>query len=253
MAWDEAVAKGESLAASLGAPQADADELRALAATDVAMLPALLLQNEIPIVDPVLPKSVAATFEAGEEADVPYIVGATDLEMIPKFFVPLGIDANVLSQELVKGRQAEALAAYEGDAELFRRHFPNDVVFGEPARSLALAHADNAPTYFYRFSIVDPQTKEQFGGALHGADYPFVFGYGAGAPGVPGADELAADISACWAGFAKGDSPECGGVEWPEVGEGELLDFTNDGPKALTDDPWAERLDLVESIIAALT
>ena len=93
MEWDDAVALGDSLAASLDAPDADADELRALDAKAVARLPALLLRNEIPVIDPVLPKSVADTFAAGEEADVPYIVGATDLEMIPKFFVPLGVDA----------------------------------------------------------------------------------------------------------------------------------------------------------------
>ncbi len=108
-------------------------------------------------------------------------------------------------------------------------------------------HGDDAPTYLYRFSIVDQQTKQKYGGALHGADYPFVFGFGADAPGVADADQLAADMAECWADFAKGEDPECGGVEWPEVGDGDLLDFTNDGPQLLTDDPWRERLDLVES------
>ncbi len=35
--------------------------------------------------------------------------------------------------------------------------------------------------------------------------------------------------------------------------DGELMDFTNDGPKVLTEDPWRERLDLVESIVTSLT
>ena len=252
MQWDDAVALGDSLAASLGAPDADADQLRALDANAVARLPALLLRNEIPVIDRVLPKSVADTFAAGEEADVPYIVGATDLEMIPEFFVPLGIDADLLSQELVKGRQSEAMTAY-GSVKNFRRHFPNDVIFGEPARNLALQHGDDAPTYLYRFSIVGPQTREEYGGALHGADYPFVFGFGASAPGVANADELAAGISQCWADFAKGERPDCGGAEWPEVADGELMDFTNDGPKVVTEDPWRDRLDLVESIVTGLT
>ena len=64
------------------------------------------------------------------------------------------------------------------------------------------------------------------------------------------AQTLAAAISGCWAAFAKGDEPECGGVEWPEVDDGRLLDFTNDGPQVRTDDPWEARLDLVESIVA---
>jgi para-nitrobenzyl esterase len=252
-AWGDAVAEGESLAASIGAPEADAETLRGLDAKDVARLPALLLRNEIPIIDRALPKSVADTFEAGEEADVPYIVGATDLEMIPAFFVPLGIDADLLGQELVKGRQAEALAAYDGSLEEFRRHFANDVIFGEPARNLALAHGERAPTYLYRFSIVDERTRQQYGGALHGADYPFIFGFGPGAPEVDDAAHLAGEVSECWAGFAKGEIPECGDAEWPEVGDGELMDFTNDGPEVVSDDPWRDRLDLVEDIITGLT
>jgi para-nitrobenzyl esterase len=252
-AWADAVAQGESLAASIGAPEADAETLRGLDAEEVARLPALMLRNEIPIIDRALPRSVADTFEAGEEADVPYIVGATDLEMIPAFFVPLGIDADLLGQELVEGRQAEALAAYDGSLEEFRRHFANDVIFGEPARNLALAHGERAPTYFYRFSIVDERTRRQHGGALHGADYPFIFGFGPGAPEVENADHLAAEVSRCWAGFAKGEVPECGGAEWPEVGDGELMDFTNDGPEVMSDDPWGDRLDLVEDIVTGLT
>jgi len=252
MEWDGAVAMGESLAAGLGAPKADAETLRALDGDAVAMLPALLLRNEIPVLDPALPQSVSDTFAAGEEADVPYIVGATDLEMIDAYFDPLGVDPAVLARQLVGRRTAAASAAYGTELE-FDRHFLNDVFFAEPARNLALAHGDRAPTYFYRFSIVDDATRQRYGGALHGADYPFVFGYAAGAPQIPHAAKLATEISECWAGFARGDDPDCGGVEWPEVGDGQLLEFTNDGPEPVTDDPWRSRLDLVASIYASLT
>jgi carboxylesterase type B len=172
--------------------------------------------------------------------------------MIDLNFGPLGVDPDVLARQLVGSRATEAAAAYGSKPE-FDRHFLNDVFFAEPARHLALVHGDSAPTYFYRFSIADDATRQRYGGALHGADYPFVFGHGAGAPQVPNADELAAEISECWAGFAKGDEPECGGVEWPEVGDGQLLEFTNDGPEPVTDDPWQSRLDLVASIYASLT
>ncbi len=251
MEWDDAVALGKSLAASLGAADADAEELRALDARSVAMLPALLLRNEIPVIDPVLPASVADTFAAGEEADVPYIVGATDLEMVDRYFVPLGVDPSVLRQQLGKGHGRKLAAAYGTETE-FDRHFLNDIFFAEPARNLALEHGTREQTYLYRFSIADDASRAK-GGALHGADYPFVFGNGAGAPLVPDADQLADEISSCWAEFAKGEEPDCGGVEWPEVGGGELLGFTNDGPKLVTDDPWQARLDLVESIVTGLT
>jgi para-nitrobenzyl esterase len=252
MAWDAAVATGESLAASLGAPAADPATLRGLDGVAIAKLPAMLLRNEVPIVDPVLPASVAETFAAGEEADVPYIVGATDLEMVDDYFGPLGVDPAAIRQQLAATRQRQLLAAYGTPLEL-DRHLVNDIFFAEPARHLALEHGEHAPTYLYRFSIADPAARAQDGGARHGADYPFVFGFGEGAPEVPDAEALATDISACWADFAKGEEPECGGVEWPEVGDGTVLEFTNDGPEVLVDDPWTQRLDLVADIVTGLT
>jgi para-nitrobenzyl esterase len=252
MPWDAAVAKGESLAASVGAPHADAAELRALDAKQIAMMPAQLLLNEIPIVDPALPKSVSETFAAGEEADVPYIVGSLDLEFIDSYFTPLGVDPAVLRRQLAVGHQQELGAAY-GTPKEFDRHFLNDIFFAEPARNLALAHGTREPTYFYRFSITGDAQRATHGGAIHGSDYPFVFGNGAAAPLVEHAQRLADDISGCWAEFAKGEEPECGGVAWPEVGDGELMSFTNDGPELVADDPWQPRLDLVESLYASLT
>lgn len=251
MPWDSAAAKGESLAAGLGAPEVDADELRELDAEKIALLPAMLLRNEVPIIDPVLPASVAETFAAGDEADVPYVVGATDLELVDRYFVPLGVDPSVLRRQLAVGHQRELGAAY-GTPKEFDQHFLNDIFFAEPARNLALAHGSRAPTYLYRFSITHDAQRAAHGGAPHGADYPFIFGNGAGAPLVDNAEQLAEAISGCWAAFAKGEEPECGGVAWPEVGDGQLMEFTNDGPEVVTDDPWQPRLDLVEALYAGL-
>ncbi len=43
-----------------------------------------------------------------------------------------------------------------------------DVVFTEPARHLAQLHAERAPTYLYRFSVVAPELLDILGGAPHG-------------------------------------------------------------------------------------
>ncbi len=76
-----------------------------------------------------------------------------------------------------------------------------------------------------------------------------MFGYGGGRA-LDNQDELAEEISECWASFAKTGTPSCGGVDWPQADDG-LMEFTNDGPEVSSEDPWQERLDLVELIRGA--
>lgn len=252
--WDDATAEGEALAAGLGAPKADADALRDLDARAIADLDASLLRNQVPIQEDALPASVAATFDEGREAEVPYLVGTTDVELLDVNYDTFGVDPVALRQQLVAGHESEALSAY-GDVEEFDRHFLNDLVFTEPARHLAAAHSTRAPTYRYRFSIASDSYREQFGGAVHGADYAYVFGDGDSRAAIDGkvdhAEELSEAVSECWAAFATTGEPDCAGVEWPAADDGAFVDLTNEGPVVVVDDPWQPRLDLVEAIYAA--
>ena len=90
--------------------------------------------------------------------------------------------------------------------------------------------------------------RSTFGGALHGADFHFVFGHGDQT--IANSDELAAQMTGCWASFARTGTPECGGVDWPEADDGAFVDFTNDGPVVVDEDPWEARLDLVSDLYA---
>lgn len=246
--WEAAAAHGEALAAAAGAPDADAETLRGLDAATVATLPAYQLLNQVPIRDRALPRSVTEVFAAGEEAPVPYLVGTTDLEMVDASYRTLGLpDPAAKREQLIAGRESEAEAAYGGSLA-FERHFLNDVLFTEPARRLARLHAEQASTYLYRFSITGEQTRTSLGGAIHGTDYLYVFGFGEVDSTVENATELADGVSECWATFAKSGRPTCDGVTAPEVGSGDFLEFTTDGPVVRTDDPWQERLDLVASL-----
>jgi para-nitrobenzyl esterase len=155
----------------------------------------------------------------------------------------------VLRQQLSAGREAELHGAY-GDTTAFDQHFLADVFFTEPARTLASLHARRAPTFLYRFSIVGTQLLQLLGGAVHGSDYPYVFGYGDGDPSVPDSGELADEVSGCWVSFATSGLPRCGGVTWPAADNGEFLEFTDEGPVARDSDPWQTRLDLVSQIYA---
>ena len=76
---------------ALGAPaDATAAELRDLPAEALASQPLDLIKGAAPVLDDVLPRSVSATFESGDEADVPYVVGTNDLELPDSFFTAGG-------------------------------------------------------------------------------------------------------------------------------------------------------------------
>ncbi|MDQ4053587.1 MAG: carboxylesterase family protein [Actinomycetota bacterium] len=243
--WQEAAAEGEALAAAVGRPSADAATLRGLDAGTVAALPTYQLRDDIPILDPALPMSVADAFARGHEAAVPYLVGSTDAELLDATYLQaLGVDPVAERERYAAGHEAEVGAAYGDERD---QHLLNDLIFTEPARYLAEQHVDRAPTYRYRFSIASDEAAVAFGGAIHGSDLPFVFGWADGAPKVDNAKDLAEEVSGCWASFATTGTPSCGGVEWPQADDG-LVELTNDGPDAGSDDPWQERLDLVEGI-----
>ncbi len=247
LSYEAAAAQGEAMAADIHLPQADAATLRELDTTAIATMPAYQLLNELPILDRALPLSPADAFAKGREAAVPYVTGSTDVELPASYYPSLGIDPLAEMNRYTAGREAEVDAAYDDDDGERNLHFLADLIFTEPARYLAEQHADRAPTYRYRFEIADDKTVEALGGAIHGSDLPYVFGWVDEGKGVTDVEHLAEGVSECWASFAKTGTPSCDGVDWPEAGDG-LMEFTNDGPQVSSEDPWQERLDVVESI-----
>jgi para-nitrobenzyl esterase len=238
--WEGALADGEQTLEPLVGQHPTADDLRALDSADVVALPSDILAGQVPLLDDVLPRSVSATFEAGDEAAVPYLVGTTDLEL-PEAAARMLRDPDVWRAELIGDRAADALAAYGSQADL-DLHIISDVLFTEPARHLALEHAEHAPSYRYLFRVAPQTLLDQFGGAPHTSEVPFVFDDTARlGVDVPHADALADEVADMWVDFATDGEPDA----WPLADTGELMSFTLDG--AVTEqDPWTARLDLVE-------
>ena len=230
--------------AAAGMRDASLADLRALDAETVMRAPLNAFAGDVPIVDGgVLPAPVAEVFAAGDEADVPYLVGTTDLEFPDADLERRGFDAAQLRGDLTGADAARLVAAYGGAAD-FEQHFFSDAVFTEPARFLATAHAERAPTYLYRFSIASPATLEAVGGAVHSSDIAYVFG--------TTEDELADTIGDYWVAFAgSGDPNHAGAPEWPAADGGALLALTVDGPVAAAVDPWRRRLDAVRRLADA--
>ncbi len=249
LTYRAAAAQGEEVtAAATGIPNADGARLRDLDASVIAGWPAYQLLNQLPILDRALPLSPSAAFASGAEASVPYLNGTTDVEFPESFYPVVGIQPEVAMDRFAAGREAEVDAAY-GDENERTLHFLDDLIFTEPARYLAEEHAARAPAYRYLFEIAGSDALERFGGANHGSDLPYVFGYGGGKT-LDNHDELAEEVSGCWASFARTGVPSCGGVEWPQAADG-LMRFTNDGPEVSSVDPWQARLDLVEQLRGA--
>jgi para-nitrobenzyl esterase len=245
LSWDDAVRAADDEVMRLVGQELDAAGLRALDARDVMKVPINILQGEAPVVDDVLPRSVSDAFGAGAEAEVPYLVGTTDLELPDVYYERLGTDPDVLRDELLGECRAEALAAYGDETEL-DLHLLSDVVFTEPGRHLADEHAARAATYRYRFEIAQESELARFGGAPHAAELPFVFD-DTRRQGVPvdDADALADGVADLWVDFASDGEPD----GWPLAETGEIMSFTVDGP-VVGPEVWAARLDVVRDCLA---
>ncbi|HVO11464.1 MAG TPA: carboxylesterase family protein [Vicinamibacteria bacterium] len=212
-----------------------------------------------PMIDGQVVTAEAETvFRAGQQAKVPFLVGANNREF---GFMPLPPQA-VEGMLARFGPDRDAvLAAYDPQGTGNRGEvgigLMSDGAMVEPARLLArLAAAARQPTWEYRFSYVASSLRKDTPGALHATEIPFVFDTVRARYGVAATTEdeaMAAAANAYWANFARGGDPNGAGLpEWPRYSQKDdvLMDFASGGTLAKTD-PWKARLDLTERLAAA--
>ncbi len=247
----EAEADGQGFAAKLGVTGTDAAALRAIPADQiVAAGDPDIFKGELPILDGrVLTENADAAFKAGRTMKIPYLAGSNSLE-IPAAFLGPRREAMLT---FPAPRKAAIVAAYGGEA-VFAEHAGADLIFGEPARALARDQARHgAPTYLYRFSVLSAAAPKILKGAPHASDRQYVFQTLNASPWPTDARDaaLAKTISAYWVAFAKtGDPNGPGRPVWPRYdGKDKLLNFTNDGPVAMTT-PDAAALDALAAAAA---
>jgi para-nitrobenzyl esterase len=199
-------------------------------------------------------------YRAGRMAKVPIMIGAnsadigfTDAKTMDEAFAVFGADKD------------KAATAYDpdraGDVHLVSHSVAMDKLMIEPARLTAQLFTDQGlPAYQYRFSYVAPSAAAFFAanpmmaqfsvkGAQHASEIPYVFNTVDAAFGnavTPADEAMAKDASAYWIAFAKSGNPNGGDQpDWPAYSRSGdvILNFTQDGPKAVPD-PWQARLDL---------
>ena len=189
-----------------------------------------IMSGDLPIADGVLVSgSVIDGFRAGREARVPFIFGANDIE-IPR----IGGGYEKGFGGLTAEQEAGLVAAYGGRAA-FEDRYKSDVIFTEPAMSLARLHAANgSPAYLYRFAILSGGAPKFLKGAPHAQERQSVFKTLSASPWPTDAKDaaLAESVSAYWTAFAKTGRPAPEHLPlWPKYqGARSVLNFTSEGP-----------------------
>jgi len=244
----EAELSGARFVAGLSVVGQDVAALRAIPAEAILAAGDLdMTKGEAPIIDGVLvTQGVLEGFRQGRQAIVPYMVGSNSLE------IPAAYAGAFKGFDRLTPEQRTAAEAVYGGPEALKAQIITDLVFGEPARALAKAHAKTgAPTWLYRFSVVSSGAPKMLTGAVHASDRQYVFQTLSASPWPTDQRDalLAKTISAYWVAFAKTGDPNGGGRPiWPPYDAGDrLINFTNDGPKA-EPTPDAAALDFIGRI-----
>src|SRR5579872_499570 len=207
-----------------------------------------------PMVDgKIVIESPAEAFVAGKVAKVPVMIGANSMDIgfsrartVDELFTPFGDNA------------AKARAVYDpdntGKVMEVGMKIAADEMMVEPSRFVAdRVAAMGEPSYEYRFSYVAESMRKQWKGAPHATEIPFVFDTVAARYGKDLTDADRATAQAAneyWVNFAKTGNPNGSGLpQWPAYSRKTdmIMDFSPTGPVA-KEDPWKDRLDLVERL-----
>jgi para-nitrobenzyl esterase len=192
---------------------------------------------------------------SGAGAKVPIIIGANSADIGFSFapskdalFSPFGI------------YRAQAVAAYDpqGTRDLgpLRMAVAEDRMMIEPARFVAAVFASRGlPSYEYRFSYVAESMRNEWKGAPHASEIPFVFDTVAARYGTalaPADEKIAQQMLSYWVSFAKTGDPSMGNIPaWPRYSPetDQILNFTPTGPVAEADS-WKARLDVTAAYVS---
>lgn len=205
-----------------------------------------------PIRDGELISGVPETiYKAGLQQQVPMLIGTTDADLgfssadsMAALFAPFGEDAerarHLYNPEKSKNVQAVGM------------RLGMDRMMTEPARFIAdQVAASGQPVWRYRFSHVAEPMRDQWPGAIHASELPYLFRtldvrYGH----VSDADRAAAwQLHRYFVNFARTGNPNGKGAPvWPVHTSlsAFIMDFTPFNGPVARQDPWQARLDLVK-------
>ncbi|CAE6815144.1 Para-nitrobenzyl esterase [Paraburkholderia haematera] len=258
---------GTAFAQSVGIAGSDAAALASLRALPADQVVAgLNLETMMstttyagPMIDgQIVPDDPGRLYAQGQYNRVPLMVGANDQDL--GFPVPAQTKDDVFA---IFGAQnlGAARAAFDplgtNSVDDVAMQVARDLMMIEPARFVAQTlSGQHDPVYLYRFSYVAQSMRDQWSGAQHASEIPFVFDtLGARySNAVTAQDTQVAQLAnAYWVAFARtGDPNGDGRPAWPAYAAGQdaLLEFAAGGVATTTGkpDPLKAQLDLVKAV-----
>ncbi len=242
---------GATFAQALGATSID--QLRQMDAGDLINRSAAFGYGALPTVDGwILPKQLVETFDAGEQAPVPLLVGfnSGETRSLRVLLPPVPKSAADYEQQ-VRAKFGDLSDAYlklypSSDVDGSVVAAGRDGLYGWSAERLAVKQtALGQPAYLYLFDHGYPAEGAALK-AFHGSEIPFMFGIvGAGGPLTktwlaPPKDAMEAALSTAmvdyWTSFARTGSPVSdGNPAWKPFADGGAYMAFRDKPEASSD------------------
>jgi para-nitrobenzyl esterase len=185
-----------------------------------------------PVIDGhVLPRSPIDVYRAGDQIDVPVMIGNTSNESAPLPYLSTVTEYRRFLAEEFGSFAQEAFALYPAadDVEVERVSATLDAdrtfVWSNWTAAHVQQQTGSAPVWHYWFdrAAAVPETfvEKDYAGAFHLAEIPYIFGTLDSSPRAgwawsSGDRELARQISAAWVNFARTGDPNGDGVpRWP--------------------------------------
>jgi para-nitrobenzyl esterase len=213
-----------------------AADLQTLRAKDAATLNAAALETGYRPTGTVdgwaLPRQLVDTYDRGEEAHVPVLMGfnAGEIETLPGFLPPLpssSADYERQIRERYGDLASDFLRLYPAsDVKASMMAAERDAIFGWAAERIVRDEAAvGEPSYLYFFDHGYAAARARGLHAFHASEIPYVFGrIGAGAPVLEnwpraqgaGEEALSRAMIAYWTSFARTGIPKAPGEpDWP--------------------------------------